>query len=170
MSNASPGVKQVTITAIAVFMSMLLPVSAQDVTKVEEPAPVVATSVAPGPQTQIKEKPTLKKTRHTTSVDCEKYRDLIIQYDWPVDVAMQICKDESRGNPLAVNLHDLHYADASHKRLICIGSTGLFQIACFWPTELGYTREDAKDPVSNIAMAYKIWRKYGWSQWSTYRG
>jgi hypothetical protein len=36
------------------------------------------------------------------SQNCIKYAQLIEQYEWPVETAMQICKDESAGDHKAV--------------------------------------------------------------------
>lgn len=100
--------------------------------------------------------------------DCEKYRPIVEQYDWDVETVMQICKDESQGNPENINWSDKH--KDSKGNVICISSQGLMQVGCFWPAELGYTMEDLLIPEPNMAMAYEIYkRSKGFTPWTTYK-
>lgn len=102
-----------------------------------------------------------------TASACDKYRDIINSYDWPVETALQVCEEESGGQAGIVNGHDHHYN--KNGKLICIGSTGLFQIGCLWPKTLGYSLRDTKDPAKNIDMAYQIWLISGWRAWGACR-
>lgn len=84
--------------------------------------------------------------------DCESYRNLIEQYDWDVEIAMNVCRAESGGKIDVVNWKD------NHK--VCMGSTGLFQIGCG-----NATIEDMKNPDKNVAMAYKLYKARNWKPW-----
>ena len=86
---------------------------------------------------------------------CFPYRDLIVSYDWPILDAIHVCGRESEGYANAINWKDRHYD--IYGRLIGTSSQGLFQIASFWPDELGYEYKDLLDPVKNTEMAYEIW-------------
>lgn len=88
---------------------------------------------------------------------CNKYRHIIEQYDWNVDVAMEVCRLESQGIATASNWQDSHAT--------CNGSHGLFQMACIH----GYTVEQLYDPSINIRAAYKLWKANGWWPWTTYK-
>jgi hypothetical protein len=89
-----------------------------------------------------------------TDGDCERYRALFEQYDWPVDVALFICKNESRGRINAIGDGDTAYV-----------SCGLMQIR-----ELSGrpSCEEMKDPAKNIAYAYYLWKNEGWGPWRWY--
>ena len=83
------------------------------------------------------------------------YYYIVSQYDWDVRVAYAVMMAESNGNPNAENWRDNHR--------ICMGSFGLFQLACF--------RGDIntlKDPETNIRMAYELWSREGWRPWGAY--
>lgn len=134
-------------------------------TKTEEPVIKAATTT---PVIAVAPKKKVIKIVHTAGGDCTKYADLISQYNWPIATAMQICRDESQGDPSAINWDDKHYD--SKGNLICVSSQGLFQVACSWPASLGYTKADLLDPAKNIAMAYDIWSSRGFYPWSTYKG
>lgn len=108
----------------------------------------------------------VKKSILKTKNNCIKYVSLIKKYDWPIEDTMQICKDESQGDPENINWGDIH--KDSNGNILCISSQGLFQLACFWPEKLGYEMADLLDPEKNIAMGYLIWLKYGFDPWSTY--
>ena len=129
---------------------------------IEYPAEVVATSTSP----KVIKKSIVKKVIGEKGEDCSGYADLIGKYDWPVDIAKQICAKESHGNTEAKNWNDKHYD--RNGNLICISSQGLFAIACFWPKELGYTMDDLLIPEKNVEMAYKIWLRSGFKPWSTF--
>ena len=83
------------------------------------------------------------------SGDCEPYRYLIQRYSWNVEVAMNVCRVESRGNPNASNWNDHHAT--------CSASFGLFQINC--------GRGQLYDPAQNVATAYSMWIESGWTPW-----
>lgn len=86
-------------------------------------------------------------------VGCSNYRYLVEQYDWNVSIAMAIMQAESGCNPEASNWSDNHRT--------CIGSFGLFQLACFW-TGAPF------DPATNVAKAYEIYSRSGWVPWGAY--
>jgi hypothetical protein len=84
--------------------------------------------------------------------------DLVFGYDWPQNIALQVCLFESGGNPNAVNMNDDHGK--------CRGSYGLMQTACFWFPFYGY--EITLDPNVNMQVAYNIWqRQGGFGAWTT---
>lgn len=85
-----------------------------------------------------------------SSGSCEDYRHLVERYDWNVDVALAVMQAESGCNPNAANLNDNHGQ--------CIGSFGLMQLACFWT-------DNPHDPEENIAKAYEIYSRSGWTPW-----
>lgn len=137
----------------------------------EVPQPIVITDVPTVYPVEVTapfvpEKKVVLKKPVTNTKDCSEYSSLIEGYDWPVETAMQICRDESHGNTEAKNWKDKHYD--RNGNFICISSQGLFAVACFWPAALGYTMEDLLIPEKNVAMAYLIWSKYGFQPWTTY--
>ena len=83
---------------------------------------------------------------------CEAYRDIISKYSWNVEVAMNVCKAESSGNPNNENLLDYHsFAN-------CRGSFGLFQINC--------SHGRVFDPEKNIAIAHAMYEVRKWQPWA----
>jgi hypothetical protein len=112
--------------------------------EVVEPEIVVATQEAV--------KPVEPAPQVTEASGCEKYRNIIAQYSWNVDVAIAVCNAESSGNAQTSNMSDYHaFAD-------CWGSYGLFQINC--------ARGIVHDPVENIRIAASMWQASGWAPWS----
>jgi hypothetical protein len=83
--------------------------------------------------------------------DCLQYLDIIDDYDWPVEEALQICKGESHGNTTAVG-------DRNTSRVSC----GIFQIRIYSGRP---TCEELKNPELNIQWAYKLWLQSGWRPW-----
>lgn len=78
---------------------------------------------------------------------------LVNNYSWDKRVAYAICMAESGGNSNATNLNDNHGS--------CIGSYGLFQIGCIHGGVF-------YDPHQNVAKAYEIYQRSGWTPWSAY--
>ena len=76
--------------------------------------------------------------------------------DWPANIAYAICMGESNGRPQAINWADKHKG----RNYNCVGSFGLFQIACFH-----YDPDKLLDPEYNVAKANEIyhqeWQLYG---------
>lgn len=72
--------------------------------------------------------------------NCEAYRPLLAQYNWPVSVAMEVMRRESGCNPNAVSPTNDH---------------GLFQIHA----------ERIYDPAANVARAYQKFAASGWRPW-----
>lgn len=122
---------------------------AVETVQAEEPAPSPTAEPTPEatPTATPVATPTVAKkaTAKTYSTDCEKYRPLIAKYDWPVDAAMIVMKNESGCNPNAVGPTDDH---------------GLFQI----------NKEKIYDPAKNIARAYEkyVGGRVGSRNWSAW--
>lgn len=74
---------------------------------------------------------------------------LLGQYDWDLREANHIMFCESSSNATRINWKDKHNG--------CIGSFGLFQLACFRGTQ-----EELLDPATNIKLAYELWKQNGW--------
>lgn len=92
----------------------------------------------------------------TTTGDCLQYLDIIDDYDWPVEEVLQICKDESKGDPMAIG--DRHLRNVS---------CGLMQINMLKGRP---SCAEMQDPVKNIAFAYKLYLERGFCPWSTWHG
>lgn len=92
----------------------------------------------------------------TPQVSDDCYYDLLSQYDWDVATMQRIMRAESGCNPNNHNYGDNHG--------VCLGSYGLLQIGCVH----GQTMEYLSDPANNIATAYIIWLRQGYTAWSTY--
>lgn len=90
--------------------------------------------------------------------DCNKWRHLIAQYDWNVEVAINVCNAESGGRGSNDNPNDRH---PSAGPLVCWGSRGLFQIGC---DSVG-NYAAMFDPAANIAQAYSMYARRGWQPW-----
>jgi len=78
---------------------------------------------------------------------------LVAQYDWNEQVALSVMRAESGCNPQSANWNDQHTN--------CVGSFGLFQLACFWTSE-------PYNPSENIAKAYEIYSRSGWQPWGAF--
>src|ERR1035437_226686 len=160
-------VQLLALTIFAAPVEASQPIVIVDVPTVN-PAPV-AVIKAPTIEVVLKKpvvKPVIRDSRKTGSEDCSAYSDLISGYDWPVRIAMQICRDESHGIPTKINWNDKHRN--AKGEIICISSQGLFQVGCIWPKKFGYTLDDLLIPEKNVAIAYKIWKQGGFEPWSTY--
>lgn len=48
---------------------------------------------------------------------------------------------------------------------VCIGSYGLFQVGCVHFTG----EQNPNDVVTNVAVAYAVWKKQGYNAWTNYR-
>lgn len=114
--------------------------------------PVVQPKQEPSPQPTPPE-----PIQHPTG--CENYRQLISQYDWNVNVMLQIASAESGCNPYAVG-------DTWAINGLYAPSCGLFQVR----TLAGRPDcESLKDPATNIEWAYKIYKGQGYPAWSVCR-
>lgn len=91
------------------------------------------------------------------NANCEQYRGLISQYSWNVEIALAVCRAESGGLASNENPTD------NHK--VCLGSRGLFQIGCDSTTSY----HAMFDPIANVAQAYQIYSRRGWTPWSVCR-
>jgi hypothetical protein len=112
---------------------------------VEQPAPVVEAK-PPAPKQNI--------AKSTPGV--EQWRPLVAKYDWPVNTALDVMRLESGGNQYSANTTDRHRD--RNGNVICIGSYGLFQIACLDGV--------VYDAETNIAIAYRKWKARGWQPWT----
>lgn len=65
---------------------------------------------------------------------------------------MAVMMAESTCNPSAANRTDRHNG--------CMGSFGLFQIACY--------DGEVFDPEQNVAIAWKKYQARGWQPWGAY--
>lgn len=110
--------------------------------------PTVASVVVPMPTPVEPPKPVVQAR---SGSGCEKYRDLINQYSWNVEVAIQVCNAESSGNPNTSNMNDYH--SFAH----CHGSYGLFQINC--------SHGKVFDPATNVRIAAQMWQASKWKPW-----
>lgn len=110
----------------------------QPVSVVEQPQPPAAPQELPKPVV------------HPSN--CEAYRHLVEKYQWNVNIALNVMRAESGCNPYAVG--DKHIPPVS---------CGLFQIR----TLAGRPSCEAlKDPATNVAWAYRLYRDSGWKPWS----
>jgi soluble lytic murein transglycosylase-like protein len=87
---------------------------------------------------------------------CEQYRSLVSKYDWDVNTILAIMRAESSCNPASINYADGHNG--------CTGSYSLLQVACIHYKE----GQDKLDPETNIAVAYGVWQRGGYTPWSVY--
>lgn len=110
--------------------------------------PVVLADIVEIPITAV---PIKVVTMATTTGDCLQYLDIIDNYDWPVEEALRICREESHGDVGAVG----------DKRTAHV-SCGLFQIREIAGRP---TCESLKDPILNIKWAHILWLQSGWSPW-----
>jgi hypothetical protein len=94
----------------------------------------------------------------TLKGNCEEYRSIVSQYEWDVEVVLQIMSHESGCNPSAVN-DNPKTGDLS---------IGLMQINIYGENaKYRPSMEILKIPSENIAFAYKLWKSSGFqSQWS----
>ncbi len=137
-----------TVFAVSAVSVSFLPA---DTIKVEEPAPVVVATSSPSVQKSFPKKVQNKRAKG----DCLAYKDILDNYEWPVDIALEVCKAESSGNPN--NIGDKHTAYVS---------CGLMQVRALPGRP---SCEQLKNPETNIAFAYELWRKEGWRPWSVCR-
>lgn len=86
---------------------------------------------------------------------CEQYVSLVSQYEWNVNVALQVAKAESGCNTFAVG--DKHIPPVS---------CGLFQVRTLPGRP---SCEQLQDPATNVAFAYQLYVKNGWQPWSVCR-
>lgn len=137
----------VTLTATAVSQEVEQPVVLVATTT---PPIVVATSTPP----QVKKVPIVKAAPKTKG-NCLDHEGTIRKYDWPVDIALEVCAAESSGNPVAVGDRSTAYV-----------SCGLMQIRTL-PGRPSCA--ELKVPETNIAYAYALWVEEGWAPWSVCR-
>ena len=141
MTYISLVVKFIASTVIAISVaSTTAPLKGPEVVT-EQPA-VIAAQVTPP----------VAVVRQSDGKDCVEFTSIIEKYDWPTETAMQVCKEESQGNPSNIGDKDTDYV-----------SCGLMQIRAL-PGRLSC--EELKDPEVNIAFAYQLWQEQGWAPWS----
>jgi len=95
------------------------------------------------------------------SNNCEQYRKIVEQYDWNVEIVMQIMFHESSCNTYVVN-DNPSTGDYS---------VGLMQINLYGSNAKHRPSEEAlKNPYTNIEFAYKLYKSSGFqSQWGVCR-
>lgn len=120
------------------------PTQAEDINNYEAPAVVQETE-----QTAEQEPP---KAQHP----CDAHRQQLAQYDWDVEIMLNVMHAESRCNTNAVG-------DDYPIRGLHAPSCGLLQVR----TLPGRPSCAAlKDPATNIAWAYRIYQGQGMRAWS----
>lgn len=149
MTKTSTVLVKLFVLVIITISIIYPPISISDPLPPIIEKPVVITSPTTTP---VKTKNVTNKIK---TKDCTEYKPLIMDYDWPVETAMQICKDESRGHPVAVG-------DTHTKYVSC----GLMQIRALPGRP---TCEEMKIPKDNIAYAYGLWQKEGFCPWTTFK-
>lgn len=119
----------------------------------QTPAPVVLATIVEEPVVVAPVAPIIPAT---VTGDCLQYLDIIDDYDWPIEEVLQICKDESKGDPMAIG--DRHLRNIS---------CGLMQINMLKGRP---SCAEMQDPVKNIAFAYKLYLERGFCPWTTWHG
>lgn len=77
---------------------------------------------------------------------------------WDVNTIFAIAQAENRNcDPLRHNLTN------SENHGVCIGSYGVLQVGC-----VHYNGEDVNDLKTNVAIAYEVWQKQGYTAWTQY--
>lgn len=129
----------------------------QAVNHTEQTVQAKANEIKPQLQEPSPQPPQPVPITHPTG--CENYRQLISQYNWNVEVMLQIASAESGCNPYAVG-------DTWAINGLYAPSCGLLQVR----TLAGRPDcESLKDPATNIAWAYKIYQGQGYPAWSVCR-
>lgn len=141
-----------TVKANAQYVRDVVPDTATEVkSSAQEQKAVVETGVV---EQSGNEPDVTPQTSHPTG--CENYRQLISQYDWNQETALQIANAESGCNPQAVG-------DQFEIAGIYAPSCGLFQVRTLSSRP---SCEALKDPATNIAWAYRIYQGQGYGAWS----
>jgi soluble lytic murein transglycosylase-like protein len=110
---------------------------------------VVATASAEAlPETDITEPVVV-----TSPTGCDRYSQLISQYNWDVKIAMAVMRAESSCNQLSLSSTD---------------DRGLFQINSIHSDMVNGNLESLYDPTTNIQIAYRVYLSQGWNGWSAY--
>ncbi len=97
-----------------------------------------------------------RKTTTTRTANVEQWRPLVAKYfGSQTDNALRVMACESGGNTMASSRTDDH---------------GLMQInGRTWCGFFGVSREQLKDPETNIKLAYVIYQRGGWRPWTCSR-
>ena len=140
--------------AVATAVALLLPLPLHEMHPLpKEPASII---VVQGNSLLATNEP-LSVNTHTYSVLAPGW-DFVVseikKYDWPIETALKIAKCESGYNPNAVNWNDA--------KITGMPSMGVFQLNR--PYDLKYF-----DYKYNIAEAYLLWQRRGFSPWSCAR-
>lgn len=135
-------------------------------TDVKEPQTVQALSPQPQTQPETERPPEPPKEQPVAQVvvshpiGCENYRNLVSQYNWNVDVALNVMRAESGCNPNAVgDGHLTYWQDGTKYGMSC----GMFQVR-FLPGRPSCS--EMQVPEKNIAYAYALYKANGWRPWS----
>lgn len=79
---------------------------------------------------------------------------------------LAVMKAENRGcDPLLDNYSagETHVNAAG--QVVCVGSYGLLQVGCLHFS----AGQDHTTPSANVAVAYQVWKKQGYTAWTMYR-
>ena len=98
--------------------------------------------------------------------NCEQYRALLNKYEWDSSVMYGIMRAENRScdtNRDNNSAGETHYD--MNGNVVCVGSYGLFQMGCLHFSG----NQNPNDPLTNIEVAYQIWKKQGYTAWTMYR-
>jgi len=98
-------------------------------------------------------KPVVQKVYSGMGTNVEQWRGLVESYfGAQTNNALCVMTHESGGNPNAISPTTDY---------------GLMQIhAPLWAEPYGVSYQDLLDPVTNIAIAWEIYKDWGWSAWS----
>ena len=101
-----------------------------------------------------------KVTEPEHPIGCENYRSLVSQYNWNVNVALNVMRAESGCNPYAIGDGHLTFYQGGAKYGM---SCGMFQVR-YLPGRP--TCSTLQIPSENIAYAYNLYKASGWKPWS----
>lgn len=157
--NKEKHIKVLIAIAVVVFTAFPIAQAAPelnneqvDVREEQVEIPVEAPKLEP--ERVVEEAPQPQVVKHP--IGCEHYRALLSQYNWNVEVALQVMRAESGCNPNAVG-------DNYAIRGLYAPSCGLMQIRTLQGRP---SCEQLKNPTTNIEWAYKLYRASGWQPWS----
>lgn len=91
---------------------------------------------------------------------CENYRSLVSQYNWNVNVALNVMRAESGCNPSAIgDGHLTYYQNGIKYGMSC----GMFQVRILPGRP---SCNEMQNPELNIAKAYQLYAAGGWKHWT----
>lgn len=101
--------------------------------------------------------------------NCAQYIPIIQKYDWDHKLAAAVMVAEN--NSCQADNQNKSKLEDHTKWCGRYGSFGLWQLATCWSEEFGVSEKDMLNPETNIALAYKIYKRSGGSfhLWSAYK-